>query len=147
MLTRPCTTYVYTFTIIHRVTMTYFVLCLCQLVFTTILWLKLLEMFVTVVLLKNFVDKLIIIIDISLNKLIQFYSNNTLNVRLLTLQITLCLIIPTKWRSCREHRLCDVTSPYMYEWQTWGAVLLCRLTFPSSHPNISHHFPSHQTCL
>jgi len=23
-------------------------------------------------------------------------------------------VIPTKWRSCRDHRLCDVTSPYIY---------------------------------
>ena len=25
----------------------------------------------------------------------------------------LCRIIPTKWRSYRDHRFCDVTSPYV----------------------------------
>ena len=27
----------------------------------------------------------------------------------------LCHVIPTKWRSCRDHRLCDVTSPCVYK--------------------------------
>jgi len=45
--------------------------------------------------------------DISLNQLIQFYLNNTLNLRPLTPQI--------KNYSYREHRLCDVTSPCVYD--------------------------------
>ena len=27
---------------------------------------------------------------------------------------TLCHVMPTKWRSYRDHRFCDVTSPYMH---------------------------------
>ena len=42
--------------------------------------------------------------DISLNQLIQFYLNNTQNFRPLTHR--LFRVIPTKWRSYREHRLC-----------------------------------------
>ena len=30
------------------------------------------------------------------------------------LNSTLCYVIPTKWRSYRDHRVCDVTSPYVY---------------------------------
>ena len=44
--------------------------------------------------------------DISFNQLIQFYLINTLNLPL----NLLFRVIPTKWRSHREHRLCDVTS-------------------------------------
>ena len=52
-----------------------------------------------------------IITDISLglNQLIHFHLNNTLNLRLLTTRI-----IPSKWRSYREHRLRDVISPYLF---------------------------------
>jgi len=39
-------------TVIHRVKVTYFVPYLCQLVFAAILWVKLLEMFVTLLSLK-----------------------------------------------------------------------------------------------
>jgi len=42
--------------------------------------------------------------DILLNKLIRFYLNNTINLRHLS----------KKWRSYRDHRLCDVTSPCAY---------------------------------
>ena len=45
---------------------------------------------------------------IFLNQLIPFYMNNTLNLRPLT--HTLYRVIPTKWRSYRDHRLRDVTT-------------------------------------
>jgi len=48
--------------------------------------------------------------DIFLNKLIQFYLNDTTDLRHLTQRIVSCYTVPTKWRSCRDHRLCDVTS-------------------------------------
>ena len=46
------------------------------------------------------------------NQLIEFYLNNTINFRPLTPHI--CHVIPTKWRSYRGHRYCDITSPYVY---------------------------------
>jgi len=48
--------------------------------------------------------------DIFLNKLIQFYLNDTTDLRHLTQRIVSCYTVPTKWRSCHDHRLCDVTS-------------------------------------
>jgi len=52
--------------------------------------------------------------DIFLNRVIQFYSNNTINLRHLSQRIiSLYIGLPTKWRSYRDHRLCDITSPYI----------------------------------
>jgi len=42
-----------------------------------------------------------------------FYLNNATYFRPLTQRIILC-IIPTKWRSYRDHRLYDVTSPCVF---------------------------------
>ena len=55
--------------------------------------------------------------DIFLNQLIQFYLNNTIDLRHLTQRIRLYHVIPTKWRSYRDHRLCDVTAPYEFSVQ------------------------------
>jgi len=49
--------------------------------------------------------------DIFLNQVIQFYSNNATNLHHLITHCTACY--PTKWRSYCDHR-CDVTSPYVY---------------------------------
>ena len=35
-------------------------------------------------------------------------------------------VIPTKWRSYREHRLCDVISPYVYSTYQFGLVTFTR---------------------
>ena len=45
--------------------------------------------------------------DIYLNWLIQSHLNSTINLQLNALY----RVLPTKCRSCRDHRLCDVTSP------------------------------------
>jgi len=50
--------------------------------------------------------------DIFINQQIECYLNNTVNLRPLTPHI--CHVIPTKWRSYRGHRFCDVISPYVY---------------------------------
>ena len=50
--------------------------------------------------------------DTFLNILIEFYLNKMINHRPLTPHII--PHIPTKWRSYCDHRLCDVTLPYMY---------------------------------
>jgi len=36
-----------------------------------------------------------------------------INLRHLTRRI-ICRVIPTKWRPYRDHRLCDITPPYVY---------------------------------
>jgi len=52
--------------------------------------------------------------DIFLNRVIQFYLNNTINLRHLSQRIiSLYIGLPTKWRSYRDHRLCDITSSYI----------------------------------
>ena len=47
-----------------------------------------------------------------MDKLVQFYLNNTINLRHLTQRIISCHT--HKWRSYRDHRLCDVTSTYVF---------------------------------
>jgi len=49
--------------------------------------------------------------DIFFNGRIQIYLNNTLNLPPLTPYIIPCYT--QKWRSYRDHRLCDVTLPYV----------------------------------
>ena len=75
---------------IYRVTVTYFVPYLCQLVFAAILWVKLLYCSLLWYHLNTLCWQVNDHIDISLNKLIQFYLNNTLNLRPLTPQIIPC---------------------------------------------------------
>jgi len=50
--------------------------------------------------------------DVLLNKLIQFYLNNMTNFAIYPNALN--RVIPTKWRSYRDHRLCDVASPYAF---------------------------------
>ena len=45
-----------------------------------------------------------------MNQQIECYLNKTINLRPLTSHIH---VIPTKWRSCRGRRFCDVTSPLL----------------------------------
>jgi len=52
--------------------------------------------------------------DIFLDQLIQFYLNNTLNLRPLNYTNYLSCYARKKWRSYREHTLCDVISPSVY---------------------------------
>ena len=66
-----------------------FVTYLCQLIFATILLVKLWEMSVTVIALKH---ALLVSMDILLNQLIQFYSINTTRLRRLTQRIMSCYI-------------------------------------------------------
>jgi len=51
-------------------------------------------------------------VDIFLNYLIKVYPNDMVNLHKLTPHIV-CQVIPTKWRSYRDHRFCDDTSPYV----------------------------------
>ena len=60
----------------------------------------------------RFVGKSMLVLTFFSNQLIEFYLNNTINFRPLTPHI--CHVIPTKWRSYRGHRYCDITSPYVY---------------------------------
>jgi len=63
----------------------------------------------------GFVGLLVIMVtDIFINQRIECYVNNTINLRPLTPHIMPCY--PTKWRSCRGHRFCDVTSPCMWQY-------------------------------
>jgi len=87
---------------------------LCQLVFAAILWVKLSEMFATVISLNTLRWLVNDHTDIFMNQRIEFRVNNTTNLRPFTPHInTLCHTIPTKWRSYRGHRFCDVTLPYV----------------------------------
>ena len=54
----------------------------------------------------------------SLNQWVEFYLNNTINLR----PLTLCHVIPTKWRSYRGHGYCEVISPYVYLGILWYAL-------------------------
>jgi len=54
----------------------------------------------------------------SLNQWVEFYLNNTINLR----PLTLCHVIPTKWRSYRGHGYCEVTSPNVYLGILWYAL-------------------------
>jgi len=58
------------------------------------------------------------------NRLIKFCLNNAVNLRHLAPHITLCVmhVTLTKWRSYRDHVLCDVTSPYEYIKMTKAVV-------------------------
>ena len=47
----------------------------------------------------------------------RFYLNDMINLRHLT-QFALYRDIPTKWRLYRDHRLCDVTPPYIHRVKT-----------------------------
>ena len=49
------------------------------------------------------------------NQRYEFYPNNTINLRPLAPHHASCYVIPTKWRSYRGHRFCDVTPPYVYK--------------------------------
>jgi len=53
--------------------------------------------------------------DVFINQRIECCLNNTINLRPLTPHIMPCYSLPTKWRSYRGHRFCDVTSPYVYD--------------------------------
>jgi len=46
-------------------------------------------------------------------QLIEFYSNNTIDLR--PQLYPLCHVVPTKWRTYRDHRLRDVTSSIVLE--------------------------------
>ena len=50
--------------------------------------------------------------DIYLNQLIQFYSNNVPNLHHLTTQST--TVLPNKMAIVLRPQICDVTSPYIY---------------------------------
>jgi len=50
--------------------------------------------------------------DIFLNQLTQFYSNNAINLRHLTTHITTCC--PTKWSLCCDHRHVTSLHPMYY---------------------------------
>jgi len=93
------------------------VICSYQL-FSAILWGKLCEMFVvlTSVRYKSLSQWDSDSMDIFLNQLIQFYSNNETNLHHLTTHGMTCW--PTKWRSHCDHRS-DVTSPYVYLLISW----------------------------
>ena len=92
-----------------------FVPYLCQLVFSAILWVKLGRnvCYCDITDIWRFVSKLMIIMDIFLNQLIEIYSNNTLNLRSLTPHIIPChthkMVIVD-----RDHRSRGVISPCMY---------------------------------
>jgi len=50
--------------------------------------------------------------DIFLNQLIQFYSNNATNVRHLTMHSM--TVLPHKMAIVLRPQICDITSPYVY---------------------------------
>jgi len=89
-----------------------FVPYLCRLIFRAILWVKLAEMFATVISLKY----ALLVSGLFLNQLVQFYLNNTLNRRPLTPHIIPCythkMVIVD-----RDHRSRDVTSPHVFEYR------------------------------
>ena len=51
--------------------------------------------------------------DIFINRQIESYLNDMINLRPLT-RPHISHVIPTIWRSYRGHRFCDVTFPYVY---------------------------------
>ena len=45
--------------------------------------------------------------------------------------------MPTKWRSYRDHRLCDVTSPYVYLKTSQYKVGRCDVTLDDAHDQLT----------
>jgi len=51
-----------------------------------------------------------------------YHTDIFMNQRI-TILYTFCHVIPTKWRSYRGHKFCDVALPYVYRYSTPGTVL------------------------
>ena len=75
--------------------------------------------------------------DIYLNCLIQSHLNSTINLQVNALY----RVLPTKCRSCRDHRLCDVTSPY------WLRVPERNLLNVATYRALLHYLASSFTCV
>jgi len=56
-------------------------------------------------------------------ELVKFYLNNVASLHPLTPHI--CQVITTKWLTYRDHRFCDVNSPYVFRSQWILIVGLC----------------------
>jgi len=79
--------------------------------------------------------------DIFINQRIECCLNNTIHFRPLTPHICGPHVIPTKWRSCRGHRFCDVASPYAYkelETALWNAINTLVKMYTRPHQSATH---------